>query len=250
MRELFGAILLYVVTVRLADTRTAVIFAGSTYGSFLIYRLFQFQANLRRAKDIPGTRYLLTPWASILSLFLPPIKYINAPLNDPINRPARRRAIYDKYGSTMFSIVSAFRPRVSIHIADAVAIKHITGDRKLYPKPLDLYRILAPYGENLVITEVSGKLHGLVFVRRIKKDIGSYLLHIQGDEWRRHRRIVGPAFSEAVNQLVWEDTGRVTKAWHASLDELADSDGRTVQSDIPEISLNIALCVNWRAPSL
>ncbi|OSX59381.1 hypothetical protein POSPLADRAFT_1059568 [Postia placenta MAD-698-R-SB12] len=56
----------------------------------------------------------------------------------------------------------------------------ITGARTRFPKPLDAYEGINVYGHNIVGTEA--------------------------DEWKRHRKITAPSFSERNNRLVWDET--------------------------------------------
>ncbi|KIJ53679.1 hypothetical protein M422DRAFT_775709 [Sphaerobolus stellatus SS14] len=65
-------------------------------------------------------------------------------------------------------------------------------------KSVDHYSILNVFGPNVVTTE--------------------------GPEWKKHRRITAPTFSERNNRFVWDETMRV-------LDDMFDSWGR----DTPEI---------------
>ena len=64
--------------------------------------------------------------------------------------------------------------------ADADVIHEITTRRIDFPKPTKLYEVLDIYGKNLVTNE--------------------------GAEWRRHRKIASPPFSERNNRLVWTET--------------------------------------------
>jgi len=218
MKQFFASILLFIVLTRFFPARQAFYLAGSAYTAFLGLRTVQFLQNLSKARHIPGHRYVLTPWGSLLSLFLPPIKYVNAPLNDKINDPRRTRGVYEEFAnSTIYSIVSAFSPRISLRVADPVAIKAIVADRKQFPKPLELYRILAVYGENIVITE--------------------------GEEWRKHRRVVGPSFSEKTYDLVWEESTKVAKSWMDSMSKKADQQGIAVEDEVSELGLQLALNV-------
>jgi len=58
--------------------------------------------------------------------------------------------------------------------------QEVTSARTRFPKPLEQYKILTFYGSNIVVTE--------------------------GDEWKRHRKISAPSFSERNNRLVWDET--------------------------------------------
>ena len=130
----------------------------------------------------------------------------------------RSRGPYVRLNSTIWSTVSVFSPRIYLHIADATSIRHIVADRHKFPKPLELYRILSVYGENVLITE--------------------------GDEWRKHRKIVGSTFTDATNELDWVQSTRVTKAWMEHLSKtLHTTSGMTEEEDIPKVCLHLALNV-------
>lgn len=224
MKQLLLAIGFFAVLCKLFDIRAALYGASAAYSAFLIKRLVQFNANLRKVTHIPGRRYLLTPWGSTLSLLLPAVPYINAPLNPKINDPVAIRKKYDDVGSTITSLVSAFTPRISLSVADALAIRAIVADRRLFPKPLELYRILAMYGENVLITE--------------------------GDEWRKHRKIVAPAFSEDTYVLDWAVASTVTKHWMEDLDKRSKQQQRqktdnkiVIESDMNKLCLHLTLSI-------
>ncbi|OBZ67576.1 hypothetical protein A0H81_12405 [Grifola frondosa] len=70
--------------------------------------------------------------------------------------------------------------RVTMLLADPVAIKEVTSSRARFPKPVEQYKVLSFFGSNIVITE--------------------------GDEWKRQRKIAAPAFSERNNKLVWDES--------------------------------------------
>jgi cytochrome P450 len=226
MNQLLLGALFFAVLCKVFDVRSALYGVSSLYIVFLIKRSIQFYDNLRKVRHIPGRRYLLTPWGSALSLLLPPIPYINAPLNPKLNDPVQIRKRYEDVNSTITSLVSAFTPRISLSLADAKAIKAIMADRHMFPKPLELYRILSIYGENVLITE--------------------------GDEWKKHRKIVAPAFSEDTYVLDWAVSTTVTKNWLASLttepqEEAQLEDGSSgkyaVVSDINKLCLHLTLSI-------
>ena len=49
-------------------------------------------------------------------------------------------------------------------------VQEVVGARARFPKPLEVYDLLASFGSNILVTE--------------------------GDEWKRQRKIAAPAFSE------------------------------------------------------
>jgi cytochrome P450 len=56
-------------------------------------------------------------------------------------------------------------------------------NRSNFPKPTELYGTLSLFGRNIVASE--------------------------HDEWRRHRKVTSPAFSERNNALVFQETTRI-----------------------------------------
>ena len=218
MKQVVLAALIFVAASRFAPWTTSLELSLAFYAAFLALRLYQFSRNVRISSHIPGNRFLLTPWSSLLTLFLPPIPYINAPLNHKYNDALAHRAAYDRWNSTIWSVVSALAPRISLFVADATTIKHIVADRHTFPKPLDFYRILSVYGENVLITE--------------------------GNEWRKHRKIVGSAFTDSTNELDWRMSTKVTRDWMKDLERRADPATHTTQvDDVSKLCLHLALSV-------
>ena len=64
--------------------------------------------------------------------------------------------------------------------ANAEVISQLTTRRTDFPKPGHMYRALNIYGTNLV--------------------------SVEGQTWRRHRKVTGPPFTEKNNQLVWAES--------------------------------------------
>lgn len=72
-------------------------------------------------------------------------------------------------------------PRVDrTAVIERIPPQEVTSDRAKFSKPLAVYKILMFYGSNVVVTE--------------------------GEEWKRHRKISAPSFSERNNRLVWDET--------------------------------------------
>lgn len=99
-----------------------------------------------------------------------------------------RFAPFAEHGST-FIVVSATRN--ILMTADPDVITQITSRRNDFPKPVALYDVLEIYGKNL--------------------------LTVEGKEWRRHRRITAPPFTENNNRLVWKESlfqaGQMVESW-------------------------------------
>lgn len=102
-----------------------------------------------------------------------------------------------------------------LYVANPGAIVDITTRRLDFPKPLEVYKTLQLYGENVVVTE--------------------------GQHWRRHRKVTTPSFSEKNNRVVWDESLQQSQAmlthWnrgHDSSPTLHDMD-----ADMMSLSLHI-----------
>lgn len=112
-------------------------------------------------------------------------------------------------------------PRFSyITIADADLIKQITMDRFAFQRPVELYRIISQWGQNVMNTE--------------------------GDEWRRHKRIAAPSFAERHNQTVFHATKKLVhqmfSSWEA-LEQVTRMDDKSVLVNVGEATTRLALFV-------
>ena len=71
---------------------------------------------------------------------------------------------------------------------------------------------------------------------------GPSLVSSEHDEWRRHRRIAGPSFSESNNRLVWESSIEVILGYFSKWNR--DGRGRIVKVDnFTEVTTQIAFMV-------
>ncbi|KLO13107.1 cytochrome P450 [Schizopora paradoxa] len=142
----------------------------------------KMQRGLLVTQNFPGYRYVLCP-TSVLANAIPlHIPYI---ATGPKHAWVVKHDDFKRYRTDIISIVSAWpRAKISFNLADAAAIKEVTSKRTLWPKPLELYEFPEMFGRNIVGTE--------------------------GDEWKRHRNIAYPAFSEPNNKLVWNESVRIT----------------------------------------
>ncbi|KLO08417.1 cytochrome P450 [Schizopora paradoxa] len=122
----------------------------------------------------------------------------------------------DSYFSRFKCDKSALSGTCTFDVADAEVVKVMTSSRHKWIKPVEtfLYERVAGFGKNIVITE--------------------------GETWRRHRKIVNPAFSEPNNKLVWNEACRITQ----DLTDIVwkDQDKIEVQN-AHDITLTLALYV-------
>lgn len=100
--------------------------------------------------------------------------------------------------------------------ADADVISQITTRRNDFPKPTHVYTSVDIYGKNVVSTE--------------------------GSEWRRHRKLTSPPFTEKNNTLVWSETIDQTQAMLKSWvgkDGQADKSVERIMDDTMRLSLHV-----------
>jgi len=85
----------------------------------------------------------------------------------------------NEYGE-IFLIVSP--GQINMNLANPSAIMSMTTRRNDFLKPVEIYGIIDIFGRSMLSAE--------------------------GDEWKRHRRVVGLAFNERSNALVWKESVR------------------------------------------
>lgn len=68
-----------------------------------------------------------------------------------------------------------------------------------FPKPLAVYKLLKIYGDNIVATE-HDEVRTRVFDRKLPTN---------RHQWKRHRKVGAPAFSERNNSMVHRETTRI-----------------------------------------
>ncbi len=121
---------------------------------------------------------------------------------------------FKRMGSDTFLTVSP--GRIVLNTADASVINQITNRRNDFPKALEVYESLKIYGSNVVVTE--------------------------GQEWRHHRKITSPPFTEKNNLLVWMETldqsQAMIKSWFGA-DKQRSKVIRTIADDAMRLSLHI-----------
>lgn len=89
-------------------------------------------------------------------------------------------------------------------VADVEGMKQITSDRHTFGKDLSSYEHVNIFGRSIVTSD--------------------------GNEWRKHLAVAGPAFSESNNAMVWRETRRLVREWFAS--EYDDTPGKSVKVDV------------------
>ncbi|KDQ10982.1 hypothetical protein BOTBODRAFT_35741 [Botryobasidium botryosum FD-172 SS1] len=160
--------------------------------------------------NFPGKRTLLRPYSDLASL-LPGIPGV---VPDRYIEWEDKYKIFQEIGWEVYSHVSAWPKRhISYVISDADAIKELVLNRAIFPKPG--IKVLELYGQNVV---AAGD--------------GS-------EEWKRHRKVSAPAFSEKNNKLVWNETTEILSEIFA---EWGNKETVSIQN-ITDLTLPIALLV-------
>ncbi|KAI0349208.1 cytochrome P450 [Trametes cingulata] len=127
----------------------------------------------------------------------------------------RKYKDFEEAGWDIMAGVSAFpSSEVTLYLADPAVIKDVIGARARFPKPMGPYRILLAFGPNLVASE--------------------------GEEWKRQRRLVAPAFSEKNNRLVWDETVRIL---YDLFDNVWGKQNTVVVDNITDLTVPITLLV-------
>jgi len=141
--------------------------------------MMQVYRVINSVKFLPGYRTLLSIH-TFAAQALPPIPGIATGHNFFF---LDKHKSFELFGWDIYSTASAWPVDLTLCLADAAAIKEITVSRSRFPKPVELYRVLALFGSNVLVT--------------------------RGESWKKHRRISAPAFSEPNNKLVWNKSVQV-----------------------------------------
>lgn len=195
---------------------------------YIYSRLSSLRRNLRDAKS-SGLPYVISPvygydrkWLALEPLLTPFIRRLPKFLLEPWIKVVGgdwswefRFAPFAEHGST-FIVVSPTRN--ILMTAEPDVITQITSRRSDFPKPVALYDLLEIYGKNL--------------------------LTVEGKEWRRHRRITAPPFTENNNRLVWKESifqaGQMVESWKEAATKEANghangnANGHTVSTEKEE----------------
>ncbi|KAI9814128.1 MAG: hypothetical protein M1826_002306 [Phylliscum demangeonii] len=118
---------------------------------------------------------------------------------------------FQRMGAENFLVVSAGQTMLWTCAPDVIS--QITTRRIDFPKPIELYRLVNIFGVNVLSTE--------------------------GAQWREHRRLAAPTFTEKNNELVWAETLDVAdgmlRSWLNSKDAIATA----VDEDAMRLSLHV-----------
>ncbi|GAA5866593.1 hypothetical protein JCM1840_002393 [Sporobolomyces johnsonii] len=130
--------------------------------------------------------------------------------------------LYRKFNSTVLVVPSLFPPVITVLVGEGPAMNLVNKDRHTFVKPKWANApIAALYGPNLLTSE--------------------------GVDWRRHRKISAPSFSEKNTAQVWETTMKRVAEWQEKLDKEQGNDGKTVIDKSEDVWAVLALLVMGKA---
>ena len=195
-------------------------------GLYALKLYLQFARNLKAAKE-SGIPYTIVPFFlvnrlyQISSIILIPVmrkfpKSWTEPWYDLTLEWGwhRRYEPFKRFGSDTFITVSP--ERNVLFTADADVIVQMTTRRNDFPKPLEVYGSIQLFGDNVVTVE--------------------------GQQWRHHRKITSPPFTEKNNHLVWVETldqcQAMINSWLGGQSDTARTI-RTIADDAMRLSLHV-----------
>ncbi|KAG2359627.1 cytochrome P450 [Suillus spraguei] len=160
---------------------TISILVGSVAALRALQLFLDFRRLLASIHYLPGYRTILSS-SSVLGNLFPPTPLLT------LGHDHFWLSKHDPFAERGLDVISSVAcwPKAtgSLLIADVNVIKDIVWSRGgRFPKPLAQYAIVNFFGANIVASE--------------------------GDEWKRYRKIVAPAFSERNNRLVWDATTQI-----------------------------------------
>ncbi|KAI8969408.1 cytochrome P450 [Trametes punicea] len=162
------------------DTRTLAL-AAFLLALFLLRKFLEFRRAAASVDNLPGFRTL---FSGRFIWFPYRVTGISPGLQSEVNLYRKFKDFDDAGGWDIIAEVSAFpKSEVTLYLADPAVCKDVLGARSRFPKPMGPYKVLLAFGPNLVASE--------------------------GEEWKRQRKLVAPAFGEKNNRLVWDETVRI-----------------------------------------
>ncbi|KAH7338264.1 cytochrome P450 [Rhizoctonia solani] len=139
-----------------------------------IYRLYKIRQALGQISYYSGERSIFGI-SSLMGNVLPYIPYVSLGRNYPW---LAKHQVSKRQGTGICGLASVFPPTSYFLVSDPAGVKHVSYSRNNFVKDTDAYTILKGFGSNLLVVE--------------------------GEEWKRQRRIAAPAFSDKNNRLVWD----------------------------------------------
>ncbi|KAF8191805.1 cytochrome P450 [Pholiota molesta] len=144
---------------------------------FLVSKALKYPQGLKAVSHIPGFRVLFHPF-SLPGLLLP-TTWWNPGLYFVWNW---RHTLYKRYGNDTISLVPLLAGPPAFYTSNIDVTRQVASSSggRSFAKPDSINRTLLIWGMNL--------------------------LTANGDVWRKHRRIMGPAFNSKLFEMVWRET--------------------------------------------
>ncbi|KAJ7174978.1 cytochrome P450 [Mycena crocata] len=122
-------------------------------------------------------------------------------------------SLFTHFGSTVVSSFVVWYAHPVYWVSDAEIIKTVCTSKTVFQKDLDVYQsFLDFYGTNILSTE--------------------------GEEWKSHREVAKPAFNDANNVYVWEETRRIVHHWiHGLIEAATDEIDVDLLEDFTKITM-------------
>ncbi|KAG2009542.1 614/534 cytochrome P450 [Coprinopsis cinerea AmutBmut pab1-1] len=191
---------------------SALVLLSSLVAALVVHRFLALWRARRSIGNHPGNFFVFGLGNLLAEFALPAIPFVS-PGNNYLWK--EKHAPYEKYGWDVFSNVSIWPGGMQLLIADATAIKEVALARTRFLKPVELYEVVNLHGNNLLTAE--------------------------GDDWKRYKKVVSPAFSERNNRLVWEEAIEVTSQLFS--DVWKNQDQVTVENCLKDLTLPLALFI-------
>lgn len=168
---------------------------------FLVSRYVKYRNGCKSVAGIPVMTVPCAPF-SLLGSLLPTSRF----------NPGMcfqwdwRKWVYERYGSETVAIVPFLFGRPIIYTSSLEVSREVLDTKNPFLKAEDATQAVLQYGHNIFTSN--------------------------GDEWKRHRRILGPAFTTETYNMVWEETSSL---YHEMCSEEGWDAKNTV--DIPAVKV-------------
>ncbi|KAF9263951.1 cytochrome P450 [Marasmius fiardii PR-910] len=175
---------------------------------YILHKTLEYRKLVGKRK---GSYITLFHPYSIISYLLPQIRGVFEAAN---RRFPLKRQRYEHFGWDILSNYCILSSSLTVSIADANVIKDVLTSHSRFPRYLEQYKPLSFFGPSVLSTE--------------------------GDEWKKYKKIVKPAFTDKNIRMGWNETVRVMNDLFE--EEWGAKDVVNVSSSL-DLSLSMALYV-------
>ncbi|VDB92452.1 unnamed protein product [Peniophora sp. CBMAI 1063] len=162
--------------------------ASTLLAVFVATRVAKVWADRKATGYLPGPVMVLSP-NNVLHAMLPTSRFNLGLLWSWI----WRCKVYERYGSQTISAIGWLSGAPTVYTQSKEVADHVISNKGQFVKPLEASSFITiPFGPNVLGSE--------------------------GEEWKRHRRIIQPAFNKETYKHVWEESYRL-------FDEMSEQEG-------------------------